>query len=69
MARGESTPGSDIDLLYELAPESHLGWEIVELIDQLEKLFDRPVDLVSRRSIHPLIRDAVLQEARPLHAA
>jgi predicted nucleotidyltransferase len=68
-ARGESRPGSDLDLLYELRPGARLGWEIDDLADELSALFGRPVDLVARRAIHPRLRDAILQEARPLYAA
>ena len=69
VARGEDGPGSDIDLLYELRPGAHLGWEIEDLSDELAVLFGRPVDLVSRRAVHPLLRDAVLADERPLCAA
>jgi predicted nucleotidyltransferase len=62
-------PDSDIDLLYVLDEDAHLGWEIVDLAVELEALFGRPVDLVGRRSIHWLIRDEVLATARLLHAA
>jgi predicted nucleotidyltransferase len=68
-ARGEAKPDSDIDLLYDVAPGARLGWELVDLIDELAVLFGRPVDLVSRRSVHPLIREAVLSEAKEIHAA
>lgn len=68
-ARGEATADSDIDLLYELAPGAQLGWEIIDLVDELVAIFGRPVDLVSRRSVHPLIRESVLSEARAIHAA
>ena len=62
-------PEAAADLLYELQPGAHLGWEITELRDELSRLFARPVDLVSRRSIHPMLREAVLREAKALHAA
>ena len=68
-ARGTAGPDSDIDLLYTLAPGARLGWEIEDLALELESVLGRPVDLVSRRSVNPRIRDQVLQEARPLYAA
>lgn len=67
--RGEAGPDSDIDLLYTLAPDAHLGWNISALEDELAEALGRPVDLVSRRALHPRLRDAVLAEARPLYAA
>jgi uncharacterized protein len=51
--RGEARPDSDIHLVYEVVPGSQLGWEIVDLIDELAVIFGRPVDLVARRSVHP----------------
>lgn len=68
-ARGEDGPGSDLDLLYELRPGARLGWEIDDLVEELSEIFDRPVDLVSRRAIHPRLRERILREARPFYAA
>lgn len=67
--RGEARPDSDIDLLYTLAPDAHLGWNISALEDELGDALGCRVDLVSRRALHPRLRDAVLAEARPLYAA
>ncbi len=69
VARGDARQASDIDLLYELAPGARLGWEIETLSDELAAAFGRPVDLVSRRALHHLLRAAVLAEAHPLYAA
>lgn len=69
VARGEAGPGSDVDLLYELAQGRSLGWEIEDLSQDLADLFGRPVDLVSRRALHPLICDQVLADAEPFYAA
>ncbi|RAX21315.1 MULTISPECIES: nucleotidyltransferase family protein [Actinomyces] len=69
VARGEASSSSDVDLLYQLQPGRSLGWEIEDLSDELATLFGRPVDLVSRRSLHPLIREQVLADAETLYAA
>lgn len=69
VARGESVPSSDIDLLYELHPGARLGWEIEDLADELAEVFGRPVDLVARGALHPMLRAAVLGEARSVYAA
>ena len=69
VARGAAGRGSDVDLLYELAPGARLGWEIDDLADELSDVFGRPVDLVSRVALHPLLVETVLGEARPLYAA
>ena len=69
VARGEAGPGSDVDLLYELAQGRSLGWEIEDLSQDLADLFGRPVDLVARKALHPLIRDQVLADAEPFYVA
>ncbi len=68
-ARGTATADSDIDILYTLAPGRRLGWDIEQFADDLADLFGRPVDLVSVRGLHPLLRSSVLAEARPVYAA
>lgn len=69
VARGEQRPDSDVDLLYTLEGGRALGWEIEDLVESLTEVFHRPVDLVSRRSLHPMIRDRVMAEAETLYAA
>ncbi len=69
VARGDDIDGSDVDLLYVLAPDSTLGFEIVDLRDDLEKIAGRHVDLVSKSRLKWVIRDRVLAEARVLYAS
>lgn len=69
VARGEQCPDSDVDLLYTLEGGRALGWEVEDLVESLTEVFHRPVDLVSRRSLHPMIRDRVMAEAETLYAA
>ncbi|SDY64216.1 hypothetical protein SAMN05421504_106231 [Amycolatopsis xylanica] len=69
VARNEDTPSSDIDLIYELSPGVELGWEIEDLAHELAEFFGRPVDLVSKRALHPLLREDVLTESKPVYAA
>lgn len=68
-ARGDARPDSDLDVLYELRPGARLGWEIESLNNELNDLFGRRVDLVSKRALHRRLRDAVLAETQPLYAA
>jgi predicted nucleotidyltransferase len=46
-----------------------LGFAINRLEDELSELFGRRVDLVSKRSLHRLLRERVLAEARTIYAA
>jgi len=68
-ARREATAESDIDLLYTLAPDSKLGWAIEDLNDQLAEALGRPVDLVSKKYLHKMLRDQILLDAVVLYAA
>jgi predicted nucleotidyltransferase len=69
IARGDNDADSDVDLLYVLAPTSTMGWEIVQLRDELEAVLGRPVDLVPKSGVKRVIRERVLSEARVLYAA
>ena len=63
-------PDSDIDLLVEFLPDAAIDLvDYAGLMLDLSHLLGRKVDLVSKNGLKPLIRDAVLQEARPLYAA
>ena len=53
---------SDIDIIVELGRP--IGWELVDLSDYLESRLHHKVDLVIKRSLHPLIRDAILAEVQ-----
>jgi len=61
-ARGEAAPASDIDIIVEF--DRPIGWELVDLADYLESCLHHKVDLVIRRSLHPLIRDTILAEVQ-----
>jgi hypothetical protein len=61
-ARGEDTPESDVDLLVDVTGET-TPWFPGSLTADLEQLLGRRVQVVIRRSLSPLIRDAVLREA------
>lgn len=69
VARGDATPDSDIALLYDLGSDARLGWEIEDLVDELAEIFGRPVDLVARTALHPMLRTDVLAEAEAVYTA
>lgn len=68
-ARGDSGPDSDVDLLYVRVPGNDLGMAYFDLQEDLERLFGRSVDLVSKEGLHRVIRDQVLSDAQVLYAA
>jgi uncharacterized protein len=69
VARGDARLDSDVDLLYVRVPGNDLGMAYFALQDDLEKLFSRTVDLVSKEGLHRVIRDQVLADAQVLYAA
>lgn len=64
-ARGEAEPESDLDLLVEYVPGQG-GFAFVDFCDQVEELLGRKVDVVTEKSLHPLLRDKILARAVPL---
>jgi len=64
-ARGEAGESSDIDLLVELDPDRSL-LDHVALVQDLEDLLGRRVEVVTGSALHWYIRDRVLAEAVPL---
>ncbi len=65
LARGEDTPESDVDLLIDVTGDT-TPWFPGSLVADLEQLLGKRVQVVIRRSLSPLIREAVLREAVPL---
>jgi predicted nucleotidyltransferase len=65
VARGEARPDSDIDILVQLEDGRSL-LDQVALIQDLEDLLGRKVDVVEPEGLHWYIRDQILSEAIPL---
>ena len=65
VVRGEETTDSDVDFLVDIAGET-TPWFPGGLVADLEDLLKRPVQVIVRRSLSPLIRESVLKEASPL---
>jgi len=64
-ARGEDSPESDIDLLIDVVGKT-TSWFPSGMALELQDLLGRPVDVLTERSLHPILRDRVLHEAIPL---
>jgi predicted nucleotidyltransferase len=65
VARGEASEASDLDLLIEVTGPT-TPWFPGGLVSELEELLGCRVDVAEAGALDPLMRDAVLREARPL---
>ncbi len=66
VVRGELKKTSDIDILVEFKPGKTL-LDLAGLQIELEDLLKRKVDVVTYRSLHPLLRDRILKEQQPIY--
>jgi hypothetical protein len=68
--RGAMGPESDIDVLVEFDSAARIGiFKFESLVEGLEALVGRKVDLVTKRGLKPWVRPEVLREARVIYAA
>jgi predicted nucleotidyltransferase len=65
IARGEGRSDSDVDLLVEYIP-GRGGFGFVEFCERVEQLLGRRVDVVTEKSLQPVVRDDILAQAVPL---
>ena len=65
MARDDADDESDVDLLVTLLP-GKTGLALGALLMDIQDLLHRRIDLVTEKSLHPLLRDRILKEAQPL---
>ena len=64
VARGDSRPDSDLDIMIEIAPDARIGvFEYVGLKKYTAGLFEGPVDVVSRDALKPYIRPTATADA------
>jgi len=64
------SPDSDIDLLVSFEPAARVTFlTLAKMQRELEALLRRPVDLVPKDGLKPVIRNQVLATARVLYAA
>jgi predicted nucleotidyltransferase len=59
---GEAGPDSDVDILVEFAKPVGF-FAFLEVKERLEELLGCRVDLVTRKALHPRLRDEILNEA------
>ena len=69
--RSEAGDTSDLDVLVSFKPGARPGLEFVALQQELEELFGRPVDLLTRRSVerspNKYFRRFALSQTEPIY--
>ncbi|MEO8594134.1 MAG: nucleotidyltransferase family protein [Candidatus Solibacter sp.] len=69
-ARNEMRTESDLDLLVEFVTGERVGVIRFEsLVEELQGLAGRKVDLVTKRGLKPWVRSEVLRDARVIYEA
>jgi hypothetical protein len=64
VARGESRPDSDIDIMVEIAPEILMGvFQYVGIVHSIEDLFPVRVDVSNRVALKPHVRPSAERDA------
>jgi hypothetical protein len=69
--RDDFRPDSDVDVLVRLQPGHGLSlFDWVDMIEELQQLFGRPVDLVEREGLqNPFRRYSILTSKQVIYAA
>ena len=68
VTREDFRPDSDVDVLIEFEPNGEVGLlGYCQMIEELEALFKRSVDLVTKESLSPHFRDTVLANRQVLY--
>jgi predicted nucleotidyltransferase len=65
IVRGEMTEDSDVDILVEFEGRKSL-LDLAHLKNELEDTLNRRVDVLTYRSIHPLLKERIMAEQVPI---
>ena len=68
VARGDSTPESDIDILYDFRDTVGL-FKLVRLQNELERRLNKKVDLVSEKYTHPKLKPQILNDLKIIYGS
>lgn len=66
-SRGEQRPDSDIDILITFVPNTKMGLQFFGMIDDLEKLLNRSVDLVVEGDLLPFAAKSVNSDKKLIY--
>ena len=68
--RDDFRPESDVDVLVEFESGTQIGFmALSQMQRELSEILHRPVDLVLRDGLKPVIRESVLASAQEVYAA
>jgi uncharacterized protein len=71
--RDDFTDTSDVDVLVDFQPDARWGLAFVEMKEELESIFGRKVDLLTRRAVersnNPIRKHAILDHLERIYAA
>ena len=65
--RDDFRPESDVDVLVDFEADAHIGWEIIDIQNELARIFDQEVDLHTPLSLSQQFREKVLQTAQVVY--
>jgi uncharacterized protein len=63
VARQEATPESDVDLFFETDDPRFSLIELVDVQDRVSEILGTETDVMTRASLHPMLRDRIEAEA------
>ena len=66
-ARGEETPISDVDILVQFDEGGVSLLKHAAMICYLEKILDRPVDIVPEKALRPRVRESINQDKKLIY--
>jgi len=65
--RDDFHANSDVDILVEFDRSHSPCWEIVGMMDELQNILGREVDVTTFDAIHPRLRDKILASTRMVY--
>lgn len=66
-ARGDESPLSDVDILVQFDEGGVSLLKHAAMICELEKILDRPVDIVPEKMLRPRVRESVEQDKKLIY--
>jgi uncharacterized protein len=65
--RDDFSSESDVDILVKFLPEARIGWEFIQIQDELSDILGREVDLETYLSLSRYFRDEVVASAQVIY--